>query len=333
MSLRVFLVGDYRTGSGPANVTAEYKKRIENVRVLKARSKPFRVLELLLKMPFCDVVLLSGHSGQNVYAIKIAHRLHKKAAFLMHGCVEHENRINGVPDDYMTGIEREVLEHADAVYAVSTRFADWLKEHYPQYAGKICAVPNGIDLTREAAESSHKEAGDHTILSIGGGMKRKQIVCIAKAVMILREDPAFSDAKLIVIGKEGKDTEAIDAFPCVEDLGCVPFEKAMELLKNSALFVQNSCFETFGLAPMEALKMGASVLLSDQVGALELFGETEEGDLIRNTKDPEEIAWKMKNLLLRPNRERLLATIDTESVSWDKRCKMLMQKLQELAEG
>lgn len=331
--MRVFLIGDYRSGTGPANVTEQYKNHMERVMVQRMRAKPTRVLELLLKIPFCDVILLSGHSKQNTLSITIAHFFHKKAAFLMHGCVEHENAINGVPDPDMNATERRTLAEADAVYAVSEHFARWLKTNYPQYVDKISAVPNGIDLNGKADPDDGILREAHRVLSIGGGMPRKQIRYIAEAVMLLRQDPAFADTELVVIGDTGLDSDAINAFPCVKNLGLVPFARSMELLKSTALFVQNSCFETFGLAPVEALQMGTSLLLSKEVGALELFSGLQDGDLIENTRDPDEIAGKIRKLLESGNHDRLLSGIDAESVSWDQRCKLMTQKLQELING
>ena len=148
--------------------------------------------------------------------------------------------------------------------------------------------------------------------------------------MLLREDPAYADAQLTVIGDRGADSEAIDAYPCVRNLGLVSHERTLELLEETALFVQNSCFETFGLAPLEALSCGASLLLSKEIGALEVFDALRDEDLIENTDDAKEIAQKMKNLLETGNHDRLLSSIDTESVSWDRRCSLLMEKLQEL---
>ena len=162
-------------------------------------------------------------------------------------------------------------------------------------------------------------------------MPRKGIRHIAKAVMLLREDPAYADACLIVIGAGGADSDEIDSYPCVKDLGLVSHERSMELLGETALYVQNSCFETFGLSPLEALSCGASLLLSKEVGALEVFTRVEEGDLIEDTQDVAEIAGKIRTLLQQGNYDRLLSSIDTESVSWDKRCSLLTEKLQALA--
>ena len=330
--MRVFLVGDYRTGTGPANVTLEYKKRIPHVFVQRMKSKAARVPELFVKAFFSDVVLLSGHSRQNLYALRFARLWGRKCAFLMHGCVEYENEINGVPDADMTDTERRTLEGADAIFAVSEHFAAWLKERYPAYRDKISAVPNGADLEMSVPEGAAREQDKNLIFSIGGGMPRKRIRYIAQAVMLLRKDPACRDLKLAVAGDTGKDSEVLDAYPCVDDLGLISHERCMDLLSSCALFVQNSCFETFALSPLEALGAGASVLCSREVGALELFSGLQPCDVIGNTEDAEEIAGKIKTLLGKGNRDRLLSSIDTESVSWNKRCDLLMKKLQELTD-
>lgn len=328
--IKIFLIGDYRSGTGPANVTLEYKNRIPGVLLQRMRSKALRVPELIVKILRSDVILLSGHSRQNVLSLKIARRFHKRSAFLMHGCVEHENAINGVPDASMNETERKTMEGADAIYAVSAHFADWLKTNYPEHAGKISAVPNGMDLTAQSLPQTAEKI-KHRLISVGGGMPRKQIRYIAEAVMRLRQESAYADTELIVIGAKGLDTEAVNAFPCVRDLGIVSREKTMELLGSSELFIQNSCFETFGLAPLEALKAGTSLLLSTEIGATELIPGLQDGDLIRDTHDPEEIAGKIKALLENGNHDRLLSSIDTEYVSWNRRCDLLIRKLQELA--
>ena len=108
--MKVFVVGDYRTGTGPANVTKEYLLRFpENTSRLIFSSKPVRAVEILLKMPFCSVVLVSGYSRQNILALKWAGLLGKPSAYLMHGCVEHENAINECIDEQMNRLVRKTI--------------------------------------------------------------------------------------------------------------------------------------------------------------------------------------------------------------------------------
>ena len=336
--MRVFLVGDYRTGTGPANVTLAYdeylQKSLTRYRHQDAVNKVARAIELAVRILNCDVVLMSGYSKQNLLTIKLAKMFRKKTAYLMHGCVEHENSINGVPDVEMNRVERATMAGTDLILAVSETFSVWLALHYPELADKIQAQPNGLkpeDVVRR--QSANVERLPHRIMSIGGGMPRKKIKYICQAVEQMRRNEAYADTELIVIGAEGLDTEEINSYSFVKNLGLVPYKQTEELLRSSQVFVQNSCFETFGLAPVEALVNGASVLLSKHIGALELFEEITDGDLINEYDNPAEISGKITNLCAVGNADRLLDALDTESVSWERRTKQLIEALEQLIEA
>lgn len=330
--MRIFLAGDYRTGTGPANVTKNYLECLpKDTLYLKAQSKLFRVPEILIKTMLADVVLYSGYSRQNLLGLKWARILKKPSAYLMHGCVEHENAINGVPNAEMNRVERTTMALADRTFAVSEWFAGWLRDNYPEYKDKIDAAVNGVDFTllRET-ENSDDKRNPRQILSIGGGMPRKKIKYLCEAVQLLNSKASDEPVRLIVIGDRGLDTKEIDGYPFVENKGLISFEETKALLHSSALFIQNSCFETFGLAPLEALLCGASILLSKQVGALELFPGIQETDVIQNYADTEEIAVKIDYLLQHANAKRLINEIDKESTSWEARTCQLVKKLEQI---
>ena len=330
--MRIFLAGDYRTGTGPANVTKSYLERLpKDTLYLKAKSKLLRIPEIFAKTLQADVVLYSGYSRQNILGLKLARFFKRPSAYLMHGCVEHENAINGVPDEEMNRVERETMALADRVFAVSEWFAGWLKENYSEYQDKIDAAVNGIDMTLLSGNEKKTVMREpNQILSIGGGMPRKKIKYLCEAVNLLNQDRDREPVRLIVIGDDGLDTEAINSCPFAENRGLVPFAETKELLYSSALFIQNSCFETFGLAPLEALLCGTSILLSKQVGALELFSHTERTDIIDDYADAEEIAAKIEYLLQHENAKRLLNEIDKESTSWEARTCQLIKKLEQI---
>lgn len=337
--MRVFVVGDYRTGTGPANVTKEYLLRFpEDTKRLIFSSKALRAAEILLKMFFCDVLLVSGYSKQNILALKWAKKLGKPGAYLMHGCVEHENAINECVDEVMNRVERQTMELSTGIYAVSGRFAGWLKTNYPEYSDKTGVAVNGVDVSRLNGNIPPKSADlsgyEGMIFTIGGGMPRKKIKHICEAVEILNERAGHDKKhRLIVVGDTGRDDEVINSYPFVENLGLVDAETVSRLYEQAALFVQNSCFETFGLAPMEALSHGCSILVSREVGALELFDGIEDGDVIDNWYDKYEIASKIDRLLKKGNALRLIRSFDKESASWEARTMQLWQKLAELLEA
>ena len=332
--MKIFVIGDYRTGTGPANVTLEYLKRLpRGTRHLVAKSKALRAVEILLKMPSCDVVLFSGYSKQNILGLKLAHKLKKPTAYLMHGCVEHENAINECIDKEMNRVERMTMELSDRIYAVSSQFAKWLRTNYPEYSDKIEAMPNGVntELLKDVLDIDKIQARDSLqIFTIGGGMPRKKIKHICEAIAKINRRYGEMTYRLVVVGDKGKDDDIINAYPFVENLGLVDFEKTKQLYRESALFVQNSCFETFGLAPMEALMCGCNVLLSREIGALELFNNVEDGDIINNFYDEAEIASKIDRLLKVGNASRLIRAFDRESASWEKRTVQLQKKLVQL---
>lgn len=329
--MRIFIVGDHRTGTGPANVTKSYievTKKHSSIMCQKMVSKIMRVPELIIKIPLSDVILFSGYSKQNLLGLKLARIFNKPTAYLMHGCVEYENEINGVPDEEMTLCDNAVMAGVNRIFAVSERFAIWLKNKYPQFESKIDFVTNGVDRDAVLGMSELPGKNGCEIFSIGGGMPRKMIKYICSAIKILRDKGI--DASLIVAGDKGLDTDEINSYPFVKNLGIVDKKTVCEIFNTSALFIQNSCFETFGLAPVESLANGCSVLLSEAVGALDIIKAAGENDIIRDYKDAHEIAQKIEYLLDNPNRDRLFNSIDFAECSWENRGLELCQKLREL---
>lgn len=330
--MRILVVGDYRTGTGPANVTQSYLEYLPaDTMKLKHTGKGMRVLEILGKVLLADVVLCSGYSGQNIVTMKWAHFLKKPVAYLMHGCVEHENAINGVPDSKMNHIERETLRLTDMIIAVSAQFAAWLWEHYPEYMDKIEFVSNGVSWNELGTLDADVTREPDRIMSIGGGMPRKMIRYICEAVDHLNRTEQMN-LKLTVIGDTGYDTKEINSYSFVENKGLVSFDETVKLLHQSRLFIQNSCFETFGLAPLEALACGCDLLLSDKIGARFIIKGLKEEDLIHDYSNRDEIADKIKSILQHGNQERLQASIDKESTSWEARTTQLLELLHKAKE-
>ena len=101
-------------------------------------------------------------------------------------------------------------------------------------------------------------------------------------------------------------------------------------MAESTLFIQNSSFETFGLAPVEALLQGCSLLISSNVGAVSVMTTVQENDVIEHPKNPEELTSKIRFALKNPNAERLLQGIDRELTSVEYRQKELLALVKRL---
>ena len=332
---RIFLIGDDYSGTGPANATLALKNALPaDTLTLASRGKVKRAFEILRKMPDADAAVFSGYSRQNLLGMKIAKIFHIPSIYLMHGCVEYEDRINRVPDEAMARDERKMLAMADLILGVSEQFADWLRDYYPEERRKIDFLTNGVSWEQfETGEKNRREERKlFSVLSVGGGMPRKRIVRIAEAVAFLREN-GFPDMELTVAGAEGADSAEIRRFSFVNDLGLLsPAEMQSEYRKHS-IYIQNSIFETFGLAPLEALLSGEDLLMSDRCGVLSVLSGIEERDLIHNPDDPMEIAEKIRELLTDGNHDRLINAIDKESTSWNSRAQELQRIVLRLRSG
>ncbi len=156
-------------------------------------------------------------------------------------------------------------------------------------------------------------------------MIRKRIVRIAEAAQLLNERGL--KCTLTVLGERGAESMLIDSFRCVKDAGRVSFEKTREYMRNCDIFIQNSSFETFGLAPLEALTEGANLLFSKNTGALCVFDEDalRPEDIIEDCENVREIADRISYLSAHPNNERLMDGIDLCAHSWRRSAGRLLE--------
>ncbi len=332
--MKIFVVGDYKTGTGPANVTKDYIEALgQNAICMQHDSKFKRVIEILIRTGKCDVVLCSGYSAQNILAIRWAHLLHKKVAYLMHGSVDYENMINNRVSAKMTEVEKKTMDCADRIYAVSLVFAKWLSDRYPEYAPKIEVQTNGIHTEMFSEICADNRKLNHKVASVGGGMPRKKIKVVCKAIALLRNEKGYEDVTLTVTGAVGDDSEEINAYDFVDNRGLVSHEENMRILNECTLFVQNSSFETFALAPFEALSAGCGVLLSKEVGALSVMGNIGDDHIINDWNDEREIADKIKKCLDCPGVAETIGSMNTEQLSVAFRSRELYERMTRLYEG
>lgn len=328
-NIRIFLVGDYYSGTGPANVTKYYKENLPKGSFCqKFKAKLLRAVEMIFKIILSDVVCFSGYSKQNILGLKISKKFSKPTAYIMHGCVEYENHINHQDSEEMCQVERKTLEMVDRIFAVSPKFASWLKDFYPEEAKKVDYITNAIDdsLVKQSNNSNTEGHDKHIVFTVGGGMPRKKIKHICQAVDILREN-FDRELRLLVIGDTGADSEIIDSYDFVDNKGLVDFETAKECYQKAGVFVQNSCFETFGLAFVEAVSLGCASLVSKEVGALCLVDNIRKEDIIEEYDNSYEIAEKIKGLIINSNNDYIRQNINWEQNSWKERSKILVEKL------
>jgi glycosyltransferase involved in cell wall biosynthesis len=173
---------------------------------------------------------------------------------------------------------------------------------------KILVIPNGIDpamtreLTREEIERvrSRFQLAGRNALFVGNIKPHKNVERLIEAFALLRNDPAFSDVTLIVVGDD------ISKYPAlrrrveehglrshVRFFGFVPEMTLVALYRVADIFVFPSLYEGFGFPPLEAMANGTPVITSRLSSLPEVVGDA------ALTIDPyrtEEIANAMKTL-------------------------------------
>lgn len=318
--MKIFMVGDFVSDNGPANanktIYAAMQKK-EKVRISKAKNKLSRVLEVFFQMMWCEVCIICSASELNYIVLKLSKVLRKKVLIIAHGSRPLEYIINGGQEndaqynEYIN-YDRTMLSEAYKVVCVSEMFCDDMKKMYPEYSDKIDFINNIVDM--EVASYDMPSERKNTIISIGGGMRRKRNLVVAQAIDYLNKTEP-DKYEYIVIGPELNDGAAIKEYEFVTYYEFLPHEQVLRLMGEVALYVQNSEYDTFGLAVLEAFGAGASLLISQFVGCKSLFGDLHSEDVIMNIDDVTEVAAKIKFLLQNPNNERLAKQFSAQYIS------------------
>ncbi|WP_116869764.1 glycosyltransferase family 4 protein [Vibrio splendidus] len=141
--------------------------------------------------------------------------------------------------------------------------------YYVFFSNKYVVIGNPVDEITNSGIEKEK----FKVVTIGGGRKEKGIINICKAISMID----FSDCiELHVVGRDGPDTYDILKYDFVYYHGLLSRDNLLDIMRGSSVFIQNSYFETFSIAAIEAYQMKCKVILSNNVGALDLFSSSHD---------------------------------------------------------
>lgn len=169
-----------------------------------------------------------------------------------------------------TPVGRAAVAASQAVVCVSPAEADLFLSTFPKAVSKISVIPNAVDTdTLRAARPLVGESAA-TILSVGRLETYKRVDRLIRSFAILARDKSAADAPQLVVIGAGPDRarlEALAADACpagtVRFLGRVEDAELHCWLRTASVLCSLSEHEAYGLAPAEALAVGARVVLSD----------------------------------------------------------------------
>jgi len=178
---------------------------------------------------------------------------------------------------------RYVVRRAASVIAVSAWLRERLVSAIPEAADKTQVVDCGVDLVRFApreAETARSEMGweadGTTFLCLGSLSERKNVLALARAF------ERRGEGSLVFVG-DGPLRGALEGRPAIRLVGRVPQGAVPAWIAESDVVCQPSLVEPFGLATLEAMAAGRSVVAT-RVGGPPEFVPPEAGVLV----DPED---------------------------------------------
>jgi len=310
--MKIFLIGDFFSNTGPsiANqiLLKGLKENDENILISSAKTKLGRVLEVVYKIFITDVVIFCSFSRIILLGIKIAKIFRKKTFYLMHGYATYESIINKSNTSIkiqqkVNLIERYIFSNVNKVFCVSKKFMYFMREVEPDYKDKFDYIFIGLDVA-EIIENANKyktNKRSNLIISLGGGMRQKNNLIVCKAIDKLIKEKNI-DLKYIIIGLPYTDKEEICSYNFVTYYDSLPHNEVIKLLSECYLYIQNSSFETFGMTIIEAIITNCHILISKNVGAIDVIDNLETFNVINNTEDVNEIAMKIDYLLNNNNK-------------------------------
>lgn len=315
---RIFFAGNHFGEGGPCEVNKAYISHLRGRMLYLTMSAPLlQFLEIIIKIMYCRVVIFSGIRNIDHLVLPLCRLMHKRILFIMHGCLEYENGVNHYHNPRGECNEVLMLNNAHRILCVSEPYRQWVSARYPQYAEKTVTLTNGINWAMyDATENCSSYRDPHRIILLGGGRVTKHNLEVCRAVEVLNarcEEKFHID----IYGSyyNNDDSEAIAHMPYITWCGTVSHETLLQAMSGAALFIQNSSFEPFSLGVVEALACGCNLLVSVNVGAIDVIPGITDDDLIKDPTDLHELSLKITHVMKNGNNQRLLSSINKQFTS------------------
>jgi glycosyltransferase involved in cell wall biosynthesis len=170
---------------------------------------------------------------------------------------------------------RLVVRRASAVVAVSDYLRRELETKVPDARGKVEVIDCGVDLERFRVEPAPERPTRY--LFVGSLSERKNVVRLANAFARLGEGT-------LTFAGDGPLRPQLEGRPGVNLVGKLPHEAVQDSLARSHVLCQPSLVEPFGLALLEAMAAGRSVVAT-RIGGPPEFVTAEAGVLVDPTDE------------------------------------------------
>ncbi len=255
--------------------------------------------------------VIYAHDWMSIPAAIILKNKFKKPLILHIHALDYD-RTGKKSNSWLYKLEKQGLEAATTIIAVSNYHAEIISKNYNISEKKIRVVHHGIEATEFKRINS--PFTEPIILFAGRLCTQKgamEFIEIAKILNKKAEDLRF------VMAGEGELFEALIS-KCIEEglldkfhfTGYLSRPELFDLMSESAIFVMPSHSDPFGLSAMEAAQVGLPVVLSAECGVKEVLPEAE----LINKSDPKLYAQRIIKILQNTEESKSKAIKNQESI-------------------
>ncbi|MBU4581618.1 MAG: glycosyltransferase family 4 protein [Proteobacteria bacterium] len=219
--------------------------------------------------------VIHAHDWMTVPAALLARRISGRPLVLHIHSLEYDRSGEKVNDEIFA-IEREGMEKADRIIAVSHRTKRMIAERYAIPEEKISVVYNAVSQ-KEARQAYRTERprGRKMVLFLGRiTFQKGPDYFVEAAAQVLH---ALPDVTFVMAGAGdmmGRMIERIGALGIGDHFhftGFLQGEEIERIFSLSDLYVMPSVSEPFGISPLEAMSYDVPVILSRQSGVSEIL--------------------------------------------------------------
>ncbi|MEK6943620.1 MAG: glycosyltransferase family 4 protein [Nanoarchaeota archaeon] len=224
-------------------------------------------------------------------------------------------------NQYVYDIEREGMEAADAVIAVSNFTKNKIIKHYGINPDKVYVVHNAVDFSGEGDDSGFRISKYNKMVLFLGRitLQKGPDYFLYAAKRVLQRDP---NVKFIIVGKGDMErfiiekTAELGISKSVTFAGFLQGRDIDRIYKMADLYVMPSVSEPFGIAALEAMRNGTPLLVSKQSGVSEVVKHCLTADFW----DVDELANKILSALKYKALHETLkehGSVEVKKFSWD----------------
>jgi UDP-glucose:(heptosyl)LPS alpha-1,3-glucosyltransferase len=226
--------------------------------------------------------------------------------------------------------------------AVSTSAANLLKKYF--HPGPVRVIRHGVDVqlfsvSQRLAERPitrkhfNLSAEDFVLLLIGNDWRTKGLAALLKSLALIRELPW----KLLIVGRDAPDPYD----KMIRDYGISdrlifspPSPNVMQFYAAADGYVGPSLEDAYGLPIIEAMACGLPVVASSRAGAHEIITDGEDGIILRDPQNAEELTAALRSLITNPSLCSKLgehAARTAQEHTWDRNAQATWAWLNEVA--